>query len=188
MAAQLIDLINHFQDLPAAMSPSLRKPAQIEELLLFRMSQILAAGGAPVIRLCEGQYGITRREWRVIASLQTAKRMLSSELAEHLQLDRARTSRAITSLVTKGLLQRHGVANDLRKAEVEMTDKGRALYTKLFPQVQEINAGLLSTLTDAEIELLDSALTTLQKQAKRMGGLEGLPKADRRRGRKPPLP
>jgi DNA-binding MarR family transcriptional regulator len=170
------------------MPQKLRKPAAIEDLLLFRMSRVLAIGGAPVIRLCEGQYGITRREWRVIASLQSGRRMLSSELAEHLQLDRARTSRAITSLVAKGLLQRHGVAGDLRKAEVEMTDKGRSLYAKLFPQVQEINAGLLSSLTDAELALLDRMLTAVQAQAQRLGSLDGLPKADRRRGRKPPLP
>lgn len=170
------------------MTQALRKPAQFEDLLLFRLSRILATGGAPVIRLCEGQYGITRREWRVIASLQTAKRMLSSELAEHLQLDRARTSRAITSLVAKGLLQRRGVAGDQRKAEVEMTDKGRELYAKLFPRVQEINAGLLSALTESELALLDGALTAIQLQAQRIGALDGLPKANRRRGRKAPPP
>ncbi|MBK6650322.1 MAG: MarR family transcriptional regulator [Betaproteobacteria bacterium] len=170
------------------MTRALRKPAQFENLLLFRLSRILASGGAPVIRLCEGRYGITRREWRVIASLQSAKRMLSSELAEHLQLDRARTSRAITSLVAKGLLQRHGVAGDQRKAAVEMTDKGRKLYAELFPQVQEINAGLLGALSDSEIALLDNMLSAVQSQAERMGMLDGLPKADRRRGRKLPPP
>lgn len=171
------------------MTHGLRRPAQFEDLLLFRLSRILSTGGAPVIRLCEGHYGITRREWRVIASLQSAERMLSSELAAHLQLDRARTSRAITSLVAKGLLKRQGVAGDLRKAAVEMTDKGRALYASLFPKVQEINAGLLSGLTDAELGQLNTLLTTLQTQTQRLGTLEGLPKADRRKGRRTlPLP
>jgi DNA-binding MarR family transcriptional regulator len=124
----------------------------------------------------------------VIALLQSGKRMLSSELADHIALDRARTSRTITSLVTKGLLQRHGVAGDLRKAELEMTDKGRELYAKLFPRVQAVNAGLLSTLTDADLVLLDKMLAAMQAQAERLGTLDGLPKANRRRGRKPPLP
>lgn len=169
------------------MTNPLKDPASIEDLLLFRISRILSMGGAPVIRLCEGQYGITRREWRVIAFLASGKRMLSSALAEHIQQDRARTSRAITSLVAKGLLQRHSVENDKRKAEVEITAKGHELYAKLFPQAVAINAGLLSTLNDGELTLLDRLLSAVQSQAQRAGTLDGLPKADRRRGRKAPL-
>ena len=69
-----------------------------------------------------------------------------------------------------------------------MTDKGRKLYAELFPQVQEINAGLLGALSDSEIALLDNMLSAVQSQAERMGMLDGLPKADRRRGRKLPPP
>jgi hypothetical protein len=39
------------------------------ELLLFRLSRLLAIGGSLVIKLCEGRFGITRREWRLLATL-----------------------------------------------------------------------------------------------------------------------
>jgi hypothetical protein len=38
-------------------------------MLLFRLSRLLAVGGAAVVRLCEGRYGITRREWAVLSLL-----------------------------------------------------------------------------------------------------------------------
>ncbi|TDM09150.1 MAG: MarR family transcriptional regulator [Ideonella sp. MAG2] len=155
---------------------------RFKDMLLFRLSRIVAAGGAPVLRLCEGRYGITRREWRVIASLPDGRPMLSSELADHLRLDRARTSRAITSLVAKGLLRRDAVQGDQRKAAVALTDKGRALFASLFPQVQDMNEGILSQFSDANLALLDQMLHTLQVQAERVGTLDGLPKANRRRG------
>lgn len=72
-----------------------------------------------VIRLCEGRLGITRREWRIIALLAQDEGLLSSQLAERAQLDRARTSKAITSLVLE--INRELLAA-LTAAEVERLD------------------------------------------------------------------
>ena len=107
------------------MTNKLTQPTQIDDLLLYRLRRLVATGGATVIRMCEGQLGITWREWRVMASLRPGVSLLSSELAVHAQLDRARTSRAITSLVSKKLVLRQLVPHDQRKATVTLTDKGR---------------------------------------------------------------
>ena len=164
------------------MAITLRQPLVIDDLLLYRFSRALGVGGSPVIRLCEGRFGITRREWRVIAALQPGTDMASSDLAVRIQLDRARTSRCITSLVTKGFLDRQTVASDLRRATVRLTDKGQQLYETLFPLVVQLNAQLVQTLTDEELAVLDKALTAIQKQAENLLGQEDLPKANRRRG------
>jgi DNA-binding MarR family transcriptional regulator len=164
------------------MASALRRPILIDDLLLYRLSRLLGVGGSPVIRLCEGRFGITRREWRVIASLKPGGRMLSSELALLTQLDRARTSRTVSSLVVKGLLDREGVAGDLRKATVCLTEKGLGVYEALFPVVVQLNAQLVQTLSDEELTVLDKALHAMQRQAEDMLGRDDLPKADRRRG------
>ena len=36
---------------------------------LLQGRRVLVTGGAQVIRLCEGTFGITRREWRILALL-----------------------------------------------------------------------------------------------------------------------
>lgn len=164
------------------MNSKLAKPEVIDDLLLYRINRLLSTGGAAIIRMCEGELGITRREWRVMASLKPSGSMLSSELAEHAQLDRARTSRAISSLVVKGLIDRQIVVSDQRKATVTLTEKGRAMYESFFPVVAGLNQRLLQGLSDDVLKTLDAALTHIQTEAEKQQNEAGQPKANRRRG------
>ena len=168
--------------MPARAASRLRQPVELDDLLLYRLSRLLAVAGSMVIRLCEGRFGITRREWRVIARLAREPELLSSELAERIQLDRARTSRAITSLVAKKLVRREAGAADRRQARVALTPAGRALYEQLFPLVCEINRGLLAPLSAADVQQLDASLALMQRRADALVLAAELPKADRRRG------
>jgi DNA-binding MarR family transcriptional regulator len=160
----------------------LSRPGTLDDLLLYRMSRFLATAGSMVIRLCEGRFGITRREWRILAILATGDGLLSSALATRAQLDRARTSRAITSLVGKRLVQRTVEPGDRRQARLTVTPQGRALYAALFPLVQDINRQLLAPLPAADVARLGAALERLQAQADQLVAQSHLPKADRRRG------
>ena len=54
--------------LEMTLTPSQRL-ASVEDMLLYRLSQLTAAAEAMVVRLCEGGYGITRREWAMLAQL-----------------------------------------------------------------------------------------------------------------------
>jgi DNA-binding MarR family transcriptional regulator len=164
--------------------PALRlgRPTSLDDLLLYRMSRLLGVAGSMVIRLCEGRFGITRREWRVLALLARHEGLLSSQLAEQAQLDRARTSRAVTSLVAKKLVRRETGRADRRQARLALTPAGRALYEALFPLVQGINVQLLAALPPDGTAQLEAALDALQARADAMVLQADLPRADRRRG------
>ncbi len=159
--------------------------ASVDDLLLYRLGQFTAVAGAMVVRLCEGGYGITRREWAVLAQLHAQPQgLLPSVLAERMQRDRARTSRALGRLQTKGLVQRVALPNDRRSARVSLMPAGQALYAELMPQVQAINARILAALDPAQKQAFDESLARLRAQAQQLLGEMGpeLPKADRRRG------
>lgn len=163
-----------------------RRP--LDDLLLYRLTRLLAVAGGMVIRICEGRFGITRREWRLIATLASRGELSSSQLAERAQLDRARTSKAVGSLVAKELISREARAGDRRQVTLALTARGRALYDELFPVVSAINAELGSALDAGEALHFDAALLKLQAQADRMLDTAVLPKADRgRRGAAPPV-
>jgi DNA-binding MarR family transcriptional regulator len=162
--------------------PATREPAGLDDLLLYKLSRLLSVGGSMVIRLCEGRFGITRREWRVLARLAQEGELLSSELADRVRLDRARTSRAVSSLVAKKLVRREAGTADRRQARLALTDKGRSLHEAMFPLVCEINRGLLAPLSASEARQLDGMLSRLQDRAEDMVAAAELPKADRRRG------
>jgi len=156
-----------------------RRP--LDDLLLYRLSRLLAVAGSMVIKLCEGRFGITRREWRLLATLASRDELSSSQLADHAQLDRARTSKAVGSMVAKGLISREHPAGDRRQVLLRLTERGHGLYDGLFPLVTRINTDLLSALDATAVEQLDESLRVLQVRAERMAGEAVLPKADRRR-------
>lgn len=162
---------------------SFENPSCVEELLNFRLARLHASSGAMVLRLCEGRYGITRREWRLIAILAVRGALSPSSLAEHAHIDRARASRVITHLLDKKLIQRHPVPGDHRRAMVELTPAGHRLYRELFPQSAALSARLLRSLTAKQRRDLDQILHRLTEVADDMARNTTIDvKADRRHG------
>ncbi|MDP3230579.1 MAG: MarR family transcriptional regulator [Acidovorax sp.] len=143
----------------------LTHPEAAHDLLMYRLNRLLAVAGSLVVRLCEGGYGITRREWGLLMVLAQHPGMPPAELAQRLGLDRARTSRAITSLLTKKLLTRDAMPGDRRQAVLSLTAAGQAVHDDLLPQVKTLNQDLLAGLDTAAIQTLDHALADMQKQA-----------------------
>jgi len=165
-------------------SPSQRL-ASIDDLLLYRLGRLSGVAGRMVVRLCEGGYGITRREWAVVAQLYENGSLPPSVLAERMHRDRARTSRVLTSLIQKKLVLRTTPAHDRRSAIVGLTPQGRQLYDSLMPQVQAINSQILMALSPEQARHFDEALERLQTRALTLLTelSPALPKANRRRGR-----
>lgn len=146
-------------------APRLRCPQAMPELLLFKMWTVNAGAGRMINRMCEREFGVTRREWRVLAHLAVGEGVLSSELAERVGLDRARTSRAVSSLSDKRLIARTPRPGDRREIVLNLTADGRTLYAALFPRVVEINRGLLAGFSDDEVVQLSRLLDRLQVRA-----------------------
>jgi DNA-binding MarR family transcriptional regulator len=144
---------------------TLGQPQTLPDLLLYRLSSLFRTGGAPMVRLCEGRYNITRREWRTLGAVVEQPGLSPSELAERVFLDRARASRSIGPLVDKGLVVRLTRPGDGRHATLMPTEKGIALYRQLLPEVIHHNKALLAALTPAETEMLDAMLGRLMTQA-----------------------
>ena len=160
-----------------------RQPAQLDDLFLYHLARLMNSAGSMVVRLCEGGYGITRREWRMIGLLADKEPMQPSQLAELAQLDRTRTSRTISGLIGKGLLRKQSMAGDARQALVQLSGSGLELHSQLFPQVQAINQELLSDISDDELQILSEVFARIAARGANMQQRGDLPKAERRRGR-----
>jgi DNA-binding MarR family transcriptional regulator len=162
---------------------SFAKPTSVEDLLNYRLSRLLASSGSMVTLLCEGRYGITRREWRLVCMLAERGAMSPSELSTLAHLERARISRHIADLAAKKLVARVAVEGDRRRARVELTDRGRKLHAELFPQSVDFNRKVLRVLSPSELAAFDRALTRLTQAADEVSATHDLhEKADRRHG------
>ena len=152
------------------------------EVILFRLNRLAAASGQPLIRYCEGQYGISRREWRLIAILGRSGPCGSSQLAERARLQPGPTSKAISQLLEKGLATRNPVPNDRRQVVIGLTPSGSEIFDALYPVVQQLNERLLSALTDEERRMLEVIVSKLERHVSSWVDDIELPKANRRHG------
>lgn len=144
------------------------QPRTLDDMLLYQLWHVHAAAGRLVMRMCETEYGISRREWRMVALLARSEGLSSSALADRAGLDRAQTSRAVSRLVEKKLIARTSRQGDRREVLLQLTESGRALYDALLPRVAAINQALLSVLSGSEAATLDDLLGRLRAQAERM--------------------
>lgn len=170
----------------ASAAPSvspLRNPRSIFDLVNYQMHQIESANASNVTRICEGEFGITRREWRFIGLLAAVGATTPSNLAVHAGLDRSRTSKALMPLLAKGLIERRSQPGDRRRAQVRLSLAGQQLHDQLFPRIRLVNTELLAVLDDAQVQVLATLLATLKDRAMHLVHSDLVEaQADRRRG------
>lgn len=150
---------------PSDVPGTLPEPHAITDFLLYRLYRILTIAGGTVTRLCEGKFHVTRREWRVLAILAVHGPVSSAELAIRSSLDRPTTSKALSSLVVKGLACRRSRGADARFNGVALTEKGRTLYGQMFPAISDVSVQLLAPFSVEDIQGLDSLLSQIQARA-----------------------
>jgi len=171
--------------LPAASArPRLADPRQHDDLLNYRLKRLVTLGGAPAIRLCEGQFGVSRSEWRLVAALVEEGPRSSSDLAARARMEPARVSRLLAALLGKGLVERVAGAGQARRLLLAPTDKGKKLYADLFPPLAQINRNLMAVLSDTEAAVLEGLLARLTERAQAIHSEGGgvAVRADRWRG------
>ena len=140
------------------------------DLFLYRLTWLASTARIPIVRLCQRDHGISRRELRLLGALSGSQGISSSALAVRMQLDRARTSRVLTSLVGKGLVQRQVAPADRRGTVLQLSPRGRAVLDDLLPRVAAINRDLLAGIDDADLAVIDRVLRQLSDKARAMGG------------------
>lgn len=162
---------------------ALRAPHSLDDLLLYRLSRAMRASSGMATRLVEGGFGITRREWGMVATLAQEGEMTSSALATHLHLDRVRTSRGLRSLVDKKLVERRQNAQDRREVHVRLSASGQQLFGRLFPRIAGLNTELLEGIEPAQLGIFLQCLRHLEQRGEQLLA-QGVvaEKADRRSG------
>ncbi|MDH0739384.1 MarR family winged helix-turn-helix transcriptional regulator [Achromobacter spanius] len=153
---------------PTSGLPPSDPPPHLADMLMYRLYQAWSQSNPVFVRLCEGRFGITRREWRILACAIEGGIMSSAELAAAAKLDLARTSRTLGALCQKGWLRRLHDSADRRVVRVEATAEGLARYQALLPEVLRLNELLVQDLNEAEVALLRDFLGRIEQRGRRM--------------------
>jgi DNA-binding MarR family transcriptional regulator len=144
---------------------SLTQPAGIEDMLDYQLYLLYRDCGYVFDRLCQVEFGVSRRRWRILATLSAAEGITVGDLSKRAELDMAQTSRAIGNLAREGYLKRLANPKNARFSQVVLTEKGRNLYRSMFACFRQVNKQLLRDMSEDQVQHLCEVISILRNTA-----------------------
>jgi MarR family transcriptional regulator, 2-MHQ and catechol-resistance regulon repressor len=121
----------------------------------------LARAHALLVKLTSrdiSRYGLTPPQFAVIESLGHLGAMKINALSAKMLVTGGNMTIVIDNLEKSGLVERARCTEDRRVIWIRLTEKGEALFKKIFPQHAKFVTGLLEVLTEKEIAELSGLL------------------------------
>lgn len=140
------------------------KPAlSLEEFLPYRLNRLADAVSRGFSRIYRDRHGMTRPEWRLLATLGQYGRMTATDIGRHSAMHKTKVSRAVRALEERRWLTREISAEDRRVEYLELSRQGQAVYRELVPLAQQFEADLLAALKAGEAGSLLAGLAALEE-------------------------
>jgi DNA-binding MarR family transcriptional regulator len=153
------------KSIPAAPLPSLDESSALDlgRYLPFRLSVLANRVTRAVARAYTRSFHLSAPEWRTMAVLGRYGAMTANSVVEHTAMDKVRVSRAVARLLAHGRVTRRTDPEDRRRAILDLTPEGRAVYAKVVPLVLSVERELLGELSAEERGALDQILHKLER-------------------------
>jgi len=156
------------------------KKFPLESWISYRFGLVAARMGKVMAARYVAPHDLPMPAWRALAVIARFGPISAGELGAQTSSDAFRVVRAIDLLVQRGLITRDADPADRRRARLELTADGRALYREIEKGALANENFLRAALTPEDLASLDRILAVLENQVKALG--ENKPKAARRRG------
>jgi|GEM_PF-912094 len=112
--------------------------------------------------------GLDFREWRIIQILGSEGRSTVFEVADFIAMDRGGTSRSISRLEGRGIVQRKNDPSDRRRSYLELTPVGWDLHEKIVHFALAREERLLKNVSHEDAARLRKLLNILIAEADQM--------------------
>jgi len=134
----------------------------LETFLPYRLNRLAEAVSREFYAVYRKKYGLTRPEWRLLATLGQFGTMTATAVARHSAMHKTKVSRAVTALEKRRWLAREADDRDRRVEHLRLTKAGEEAYHAMVPMARDYEARLMARLSDRERELVASALQLLE--------------------------
>lgn len=135
----------------------------LEEFLPYRLNRLADAVSRDFARIYRERFGLTRPEWRLLATLGQYETMTATEIGRHSSMHKTKVSRAVTALEERRWLTRRADAVDRRVEHLELTKAGMTAYRELVPHAHRFEAELLHDLNARDRDAVLAGLAVLEK-------------------------
>ncbi len=134
----------------------------LEDFLPYRLNKAAEAISQRFASLYREQYGLTRPEWRTLATLGQFGVLTATAIGVHSSMHKTKVSRAVFALEQRYWLRRKRDETDRRIENLELTPAGRKIYADLARVAHSFEAELLSNLGRRGEEELKAGLAALE--------------------------
>ena len=135
----------------------------LEEFLPYRLNRLADAVSRDFSRLYRDRFGLTRPEWRLLATLGQYGTMTATAIGQHSAMHKTKVSRAVTALEERRWLRRTPDATDRRVEHLTLTKAGEDAYRELVPLAREFEQRILEQMRPAEKSAIISGLAALER-------------------------
>ncbi len=130
----------------------------LRDFLPYLLNQAAEATSRRFQATYRAEFSLTRTQWRVLANLGRFGAMTARDICAISHIDKTKVSRAVAGLESAGYLTRATSDQDRRAANLSLTPKGSAVYTKIGQRALAFDADLRARLDPVVAGQIDAIL------------------------------
>lgn len=135
---------------------------ELENFLPYRLNRLADAVSRDFARIYKDRHGLTRPEWRLLATLGQYGAMTATEIGAHSSMHKTKVSRAVAALEKRLWLARATDDADRRVENLTLTRAGQRVYRELVPLAQQFEQQLLHRMPAKDRAALLSGLRAIE--------------------------
>jgi DNA-binding MarR family transcriptional regulator len=134
----------------------------LESFLPYRLNRLADAVSREFSRIYRDRYGLTRPEWRLLATLGQYGTMTATAVGAHSAMHKTKVSRAVAALERRRWLARSADTGDRRVEQLTLTAEGLRIYSEMVPIAKAFEAALLERMCEADQTAVAKGLAALE--------------------------
>jgi len=134
---------------------------RLSDFLPYRISVLANRTSQALANKYQGEFQITRQQWRVIAVLGEESNLSAAQVVVRTAMDTVAVSRAVNTLKDTKLIKQQVDKKDKRRSVLKLSAKGQRTYNAIVPIAAAYEDKIMRQLTKKEQTTLTALLTKL---------------------------
>ena len=134
----------------------------LESFLPYRLARAAEIVSRQFAALYRQRHGMTRPEWRTLATIGQFNRITATEIGAHSSMHKTKVSRAIRALEERKWIIRQVDETDRRIEHIELTREGRKNYRELVALARTYEARLMEMLGQSGADQLVAGISAIE--------------------------
>lgn len=136
----------------------------LEGFLPYRLARAAEIVSRQFATLYRERHGMTRPEWRTLATIGQFNRITATEIGSHSSMHKTKVSRAIRALEARKWITRQTDQMDRRIEHIELTREGRHHYSDLVTLARSYEQKLVSQLGAVDAGQLQAGIAAIESK------------------------